>query len=94
MAPPSPYPLPLGEKVRQRKVDMAASPDMLGANPKPEEAAVPIPKSGYEVLDNAIQKVLSEMKKLGNMREIEVMLNIFIPVAKDLNRRLEALEKP
>ena len=53
-----------------------------------------VPKSGYEVLDNAIQKVLSGMKKTGNMREIEVMLNIFIPVAKDLNRRLEALEKP
>ena len=53
-----------------------------------------IPKTGYEVLDKTVQKVLGELKKTGGMREIEVMLNIFIPVAKDLNRRLEALEKP
>ncbi|MEA3312685.1 MAG: hypothetical protein U9Q76_10755 [candidate division WOR-3 bacterium] len=67
---------------------------MLWANPKPKEAAVPIPKTGYEVLDKTVQKVLGKLKKTGGMQEIEVMLTLFVPVAKDLNRRLEALEKP
>jgi len=66
---------------------------MLGANPKPKETAMSIPKTGYEVLDKTVQKVLGELKKTGGMREIEVMLMFFVPVAKDLNRRLEALEK-